>query len=259
MSKTNKLTQKAGLHFNVNKTKGAILGLYRSKSNIEDDEEYKKTEKPLIRKSQIAITSVLEHVCLAMLKLCEKEARKEGDVKIVHPKTIKRAIRGNNEMNELFMLPLSKFDKSQNYDTISVVCTSTKKPGKYVDSFLKEKLEGVSLSKHANAMLRYLLCCLFDRLAMASYAVKEHSGNKSVSDREVETATKILLSGTLCKNTLQNISECIKKAGDADEEDAEEAEAEAEDDEEEEEVVETKPKKTAKASAKPPQKKAMKV
>jgi hypothetical protein len=243
MSKTNQLTKKAGLHLNVNRTKSCMLSLYENSS----------LEKPLIRKSQIALTAILEHVCTTLMELCQKGMDKK-ETKEVTPKMMKRVIRSNGDFRSLFLVPLSEFDKSQmqSYDVVSIVCTSTKKCGKYMDAFLTEVTPNVTLNKKANTLMRYLLVCLFERLAMASYCIKDRTGNKSVANGEVEAAFRTCFRNpfisSLCKSTLQCIGDCVTKVDDKDEEEGDgDGKEEEGDDGEEEEEEKPKKKKNAKA------------
>jgi len=143
-------TRIAKLTFNALKTKKRIVAYFENQGY----------GKPRFRNaSYVYMCSILENICRLIYECAGKEAivNKKGNKKLVRP-TIKRGIRNNIALNQLFMNALSNFDKSADYDNITIITNNDAK------NLLDKHFEGMILSKPAIIYIKYLVNSLFVRM-----------------------------------------------------------------------------------------------
>lgn len=215
----NTLTSDSGLTaINVNKVRSSMDSYYetnemtitieskeKSKAGKETGKIIKKQTTPLCRSfPQIYIAACIETILTTIFEAALKEAPVNKKEKTeINRHCVKRVIKKNKYLKNLFYTAMTLYDKSQSYDNVTVITFSN-----------MEKLldENTVLSKKCRFFIRYLVGYYFDRMADGCFACITANGRKSVTSSDAENVARILLTGSLLTKCCENAKAAVEKA-----------------------------------------------
>lgn len=230
----NKLTLTAGLTFNINTVKRAMNDMFDTNDQ----------KKPTYKKSQIALTALLESVCEYLVKnACNLTTEDKSGIRRVTRPVLRLSVKTNKDTN-LFFEPMieSYYQKTSIYS--KQLPMSSDEMNKLISS-VNEKL--VFTGKAYN-MLAFMLVEIFNRVLKQAVLFMEYSNKKSLDDRAVLFSVKNSFNMTDdLRNTVVEVIEtsvenCKKDSEDEDDDnEAVDLVSEDEDDEDVQDLIEAEP------------------
>ncbi len=232
---TTKLTDAAGLNYNVNYVR----------SNIKTYFENHGFDTPKFAKGHVAISAVLERMCNILAKaIVDHSVKNKAGMREVHARTVQYAIHTNEDLREYFLSRISKFDKEITYsDGFPVNRANIIETINNVD-------DKMNFTEGATNLLFYLLSKVYRNILTTCKNLLEFSKKKKIDERVVNYSINILLPETIANELTTEVSRAVKAVKSEDDDEAEDSgdhdvEDDAEEDDSEEEVEEkgTKGKK----------------
>jgi|688.fasta_scaffold300159_1 hypothetical protein len=195
----NKVTQKAGLTFNVNTVKNKLREFYESQD----------ISIPMFSGGQTSITAVLQKILEMILKECVKHVGKDkSGVRQVNRDFIVHSLLLHPGFKQYFSSYLDRFDAEQMYkDQIPISQTEMDKVLESVDSNL-------SLSQKGRNMACYLILKVFLDLAHTCTQLLEFAKKKSCDARCVMFAVSVKFPENLSVELRNEIVQVAKAFGD---------------------------------------------
>lgn len=206
-TRTNKLTQMAGLTFNVNPVRTKLISYYESQGK----------ENPKYSKGHVAMAAMMECLYRFVLTECEKRTKEnQSGGKQVTRELVHYTVRLNTMLNDYFELRLRKFDKNQMY--------SDQLP--MTDQEMRTVCDGVNskmtLTGPAHNLVCYLTLCTFTDIANTCLRLLNFAGKKSLDPNCVLTAIADRFSDGLAHDLSNEVTRACNAVIDDDEEDTKE-------------------------------------
>ena len=239
-SAPNKITEKAGLSFNVNTVKNKLKDYYESQA----------LKSPMNAGGQVAITAVLEKFYELLLSACIKNTGVDkSGVRMVNRDLLRVSVLLNDEMKEYCSVRLSRFNKDQIYADQTPIARSE------LEQVMATVDENMALSEKACNLANYLTLCVFLDLASTCNHLLTFADKKSLTGNCVIFAVKLKFPSGLAHTLCTEVTRSMKSLGEeVDEElvDAEDAPSNNEDPEDEHDNQNAEEEKTVKKTAKAP-------
>lgn len=201
---SNKITQKAGLTFNVNTVKNKLKEYYDSQGK----------DTPKFSKGHVGMTAMLECLCQTLLMECGKRTQKnQSGIKQVTRELATVAVRLNTTLNEYYQTKLTKFEKTQMYsDQLPVSRSDIEKVVEKVDTQL-------TLTPKAHNLVCYLMLCAFLDMATTGIKLLTYTNKKSLDSKCMLTAIDIKFPDGLAHDLSKEVTRACNAVGDDDDED----------------------------------------
>ena len=254
--KPNKLTEKAGLTFNVNTIKQKLKSYY----------EGQDLTTPMFSGGQTAMTATLEKLWEMLLQQCLKKVGKDSKtgVRLINLEALQTAVLLHPGLQRYFVVQFGSFDSEVEYKDQSPVISVE------MDKVMERVDKDMSLTNKARNLACYMLLKVFSQLASTSHTLIEYAKKKSLDGRSVWFAVGTVFHGSVSSVLHNEITRAMKEFGEELEETHGDNEAPVDNqvaaagtadagDEEEETVTTTKsaPKGGKKVATKPDTKKAV--
>jgi hypothetical protein len=194
--KTNKVSEKAGLTFNVNAIKRAIKMYYKSQ-NVDFSK---------ISGGSIAMTSMLESMARLIIEKTEKEVafNKSGLREVTREGMNSALLRNSNEYG-YFVIKASDFNDKFDYSKFLPI-------EKEMDKIYTE-YKNVSYSLEAKNYMYYLLYTMFTNISLTCAKLLSFAKNKMVNGNCVVHAVDIEFPKSISVVLMKNIHEALKLHG----------------------------------------------
>ncbi len=165
----NKVTQTAGLTFNVNTVKHKLVDFYEAQG----------ISKPMFGGGQTAMTAVLQKVFELMLKESVKrlpgDGKDKSGVKLINSQTLQYGVLLHAGFEQYFLVHLKQYDSRQLYkDQVPI-------SKREMDEFITHIDKDIGLSNEARNFACFLLMKVFLDLAHTCSQLLEFSGKKSLN------------------------------------------------------------------------------
>lgn len=208
VGKTNKATEKAGLHFNVNETKKWM----KNQFTLSDEPE----KKVLFQGAHIALTAACEALCNNLMSLVVKELPKEvSGLYTLTSSHMIYAIQNNSDYISLFRNMIEKFDPDTNYTSMFWI------ERKVVDRFIESRHgTNIKLDSRAYNFMAFLLNSFAVTTTRAASVLMKYSKRSSMNIKTIRAAIEIIAPDTVSNSLAMRIDECATGTGE-DEEDSE--------------------------------------
>jgi len=222
--KTNSMTEKAGLTFNVNPFREGIITYHRNRN----------LTIPKVNKAHVVLAATLEKLCHLVVNEALKHVKKDKTgLKTITRPVLKYAVMLNKDLDTYYHMHLKLFNPDQDYLAQLPV---TRKTLRY---FLDNKVgKNHRLTNKASNLLNYLLMTLYIDTLRVAHDLLAFSGKKKINKPTVKSALRVLLKDSaLCASLTEEINRAFSAVeGEKDEgEEGEEDENEDDDDDEKDE------------------------
>jgi hypothetical protein len=198
--KLNKITEKAGLTFNVNACKSKLKDYYGSS----------EAPCPKFAGGQIAITAVLEGMFKVLLLECRNKIRKTttGNCIVTRDALLNQVILQNSSFVDYYATSLSKFDKDLLYRNLVPITDNEFK------AVVSQVDDSLSFDPQARNFISYLLLKVFNDLACAGGILLRHSKKSTLDGRTILFAIDMIhLPDTIASKMHDNIATVLKAFG----------------------------------------------
>jgi hypothetical protein len=218
--KTNALTKKAGLSFNVNTFKRWMISYF----------ENNELEKPKFSGSHVAVSALTESLVTVIISAAKKQITKgTSGLYDIHRGFIISAIQLNPELRDTFISYLHTFDPTMNYG--DQLCIDYKTVVNYLESH-----EGgnIQFQQIAYNCLSYFVVKFISQVLRTAHACVQYSKRKTLDPRSIITAVNIHTTGTLNNALRMRIEEALRNIGSTLDGDDDALEADGEEDDKKE-------------------------
>lgn len=197
--KTNALTKKAGLTFNVNTFKRWMINYFESN----------ELDKPKFSGSHVAITALTESLVSVIISSAKKQISKgTSGLYDIQRGFILSAIQLNPELRDTFIPYIHTFDTTMNYG--EQLCVDYKT----IVSYLETHEGGNIQFQHiAYNCLAYFVVKFITQVLRTAYACVQYSKRKTLDPRSIITAINIHTTGTLNSALRMRVEEAIRNVG----------------------------------------------
>lgn len=202
--KTNKLTIKANLNFNVNQFKKWI------KNKLVTDENFFEYEgklvPPKLSGAHIALTAMNEKLCFMILeKTIERTIKDKNGLYTINFQDMTDIINVNPELRQNFKGYLEIFDNTLNYK--DQYCINEKCVKSYIDKMFSV---GIDISNEAFNLLIYLLLKTCVRIIDTSYIMTKHAKKRTFNYKVIMSSVEIHFTKSFAHLLNMRIEEAIK-------------------------------------------------
>lgn len=243
----NKLTEKAGLTFNVNTVKNSLKSYYENQDQ----------SVPMFSGGHTAITATLEKLWELLLQECLKKVGKDkSGVRQVNRELLQYSVLLHSGFRRYFLSQLENFDSELQYREQVPIVT------KELDQVMERVDKDLSLTQKARNLACFMLLKVFSQIASTSHELLTFAKKKSLDGRCVISAVTIMFHESVASELRKEITRAMKEFGEElDDVPAEEdsgstkevkAAAEIDDGDEEEETTPSKSKKGGKETTSKP-------
>lgn len=207
--KPNKLTEKAGLTFNVNTTKQKLKSYY----------EGQDLTTPMFSGGHTAVAASLEKLWEMLLQECLKRVGKDkSGVRQVNRESLQYSVLMHTGLKKYFVTHFDTFDNTVEYRDQSPVITAE------LDKVMERVDKDLSLTSKARNLASFMLLKVFSQLASTAHSFMEYARKKSVDGRSVMFAVSTLFHESVSSELNKEIVRVMKEFG----EELEEAHASSE-------------------------------
>ena len=207
--KTNSMTEKAGLTFNVNPFREGIITYHRNRN----------LTIPKVNKAHVVLAATLEKLCHLVVNEALKHVKKDKTgLKTITRPVLKYAVMLNKDLDTYYHMHLKLFNPDQDYLAQLPV---TRKTLRY---FLDNKVgKNHRLTNKASNLLNYLLMTLYIDTLRVAHDLLAFSGKKKINKPTVKSALRVLLKDSaLCASLTEEINRAFSAVeGEKDEGDEE--------------------------------------
>lgn len=229
-----KLTQKAGLSFNVNSFRSWLKKYYEQnemyapkhkQSQKEGDEKAHKEDVPedhipKFKGAHVALAASVEVLCHTILKETISQLNKgnSGLYDVSRP-AIKYAVMFNDDLRFLFTRSLQSFKQTMMYET--QYCIPRKEMTRYIDTTFGKI---INLDPKSYNLLAYLLLSFSMDIASNIFNMMVYANKRTLDFSVIIYALKNLCTGTLEHNIILKIEDAKKLCNEDDDDDETEGE-----------------------------------
>ena len=196
--KPNKLTEKAGLTFNVNTVRSALKDYY----------EGQDLSTPMFAGGHTAITATLEKVWELLVQECLKKVGKDkSGVRQVNREFLQYSVLLHSGFRRYFLSQLENFDSTLQYgDQVPVITSEMDKVMESVDS-------DISFTQRARNLACFMLLKVFSQLATVCHEMLSFAKKKSIDGRCVLSAVRVLFHESVANELQKEIVRVMKEFG----------------------------------------------
>ena len=197
--KPNKLTEKAGLTFNVNTIKQKLKSYY----------EGQDLTTPMFSGGQTAMTATLEKLWEMLLQQCLKKVGKDSKtgVRLINLEALQTAVLLHPGLQRYFVVQFGSFDSEVEYKDQSPVISVE------MDKVMERVDKDMSLTNKARNLACYMLLKVFSQLASTSHTLIEYAKKKSLDGRSVWFAVGTVFHGSVSSVLHNEITRAMKEFG----------------------------------------------
>lgn len=261
-AKTNAITVKSGLTFNVNSVKKNMRAHFEShglKVTVKEKETGNEVAKiPVFSNSQVATTAAIQKLCELLVRLTlDQTPEDKSGMRLVIRSRINYAIQLNQDLRHYYASRLELFDKTMSY-VGQLPLDNTKE----ISALITKVDKNLKFTEKAQNYLYFLLSKAYHDIINTAYQFLKFAEKKTLKPAAVTAAVSNLFGDTIAHEINCEINRAVKAVGD----DVEDTEAEHEDgkvsaskkndDSDVEADAEEKPKKGAGPKAATPKKEA---
>jgi len=195
----NKLTEKAGLAFNINTVKASMKNYF----------EVHAEPVPMFSGSHTAMTAVVQKMAQLILKLClDLVSKDKSGIKKISRPDMKTAICLDNSMKDYFYLKIVKFDKKCMYGDILPIAR------KEFDTFCTSVDKDMTLTPKAFNFLAYLLNQVYLDCLSTAHQFMSHAKKKTLDGTSVMYAAKNRFSDSISVDLCNEAKRALVATGD---------------------------------------------
>lgn len=196
--KPNKLTEKAGLTFNVNTIK----------SKLKDYYEGQALTTPMFSGGHTALTASLEKLWEMLLQECLKKVGKDkSGVRQVNRELLQYSVLMHAGLRKYFVVHFENFDNTIEYrDQVPVISVEMDKVMERVD-------KDMSLTQKARNLACFMLLKVFSQMAFTCHTLIEHAKKKSLDGRCVMYVVNIMFHESVAAELHKEIKKVMKEFG----------------------------------------------
>lgn len=196
----NKLTEKAGLSFNINKVKANMIHYFK----VHD------LNQPKFKGAHVAMTAALQELCTLVVKNALQHTHKDkSNVRTLTRETLRNSVLLHDGLKQYYYTKLWTFDKSQMYgDQLPVSKNDLATVVESVDGDLK-------LTPKALNFLNFLLLKAYLDVVSTSYLFIDFAKRKSLEARAIVYALKSLFADSVSYDIYTEVDRATTAVGDA--------------------------------------------
>lgn len=196
--KPNKLTEKAGLTFNVNTTKQKLKSYY----------EGQDLTTLMFSGGHAAVTAALEKLWEIILEECLKRVGKDkSGVRQVNRESLQYSVLMHAGLKRYFVVHFENFDNTVEYKDQSPVINSE------LDKVMERVDKDMSLTSKARNLACFMLLKVFSQLATSAHSFVEYAKKKSLDGRSVTFAVGATFHESVSNEMKKEISRVMKEFG----------------------------------------------
>ncbi len=194
--KPNKITEKAGLTFNVNGIKQRLRTYYEGQA----------LSTPKFSGSHTAVTTALEKLWEMLLQECLKKVGKDkSGVRLVNRESLQYSVLMHSGLRKYFVLQFETFDNTVEYQSPVVTVE--------LDKVMERIDKDMALTSKARNLANFMLLKVFSQLATSSHGFIEYAKKKSLDGRSVMFAVSSLFHESVSSEINKEIARVMKEFG----------------------------------------------
>ncbi len=245
----NKLTQDAGLTFNVNTVKASMSQFLQVHDLlVEHTKENDKGKKEVVRKTpkfagaHVATAAALQELCKLLTNTALQHTHKDkSGMRTLTRQTLRASVLMHDGLKQYYHTRMQAFDKTQVYENQVPVSK------KDLLALVKDVNSDLKMTPKALNFLYFLLLRAYSDMVYTSYQLVDYAKKKTLDDRSCSFAIQLRFADSVAVQLQNEVSRATSAVGDgvdkADDEDAEEQDAvESDSDNDDEEEVQTQSK-----------------
>ena len=207
----NKLTQRAGLEFNVNAVKSNMVKLFENRGfrRPEKDEELDDSKRmPMFSGSQVAVAAMLQRLCTYIVENVNNMITEDkSKLRTVHRSTLKYSIGLDKLLEVYYETKLSNYDQDDMYaEKIPI----SKKEMETVISQVSDKIK---FTPQAYSMLCFLLYKAYTDITTTAHQFIRYAKRKTLDARSVMFSVETKFTNNLAYELRTEIERAVKALG----------------------------------------------
>ena len=242
----NKLTEKAGLTFNVNTVKANMTQFLKVHDLlIEHEKENDKGKKETVRKTpkfsgaHVAVTAALQELCTILTNNALQHTHKDkSGMRTLTRQTLRSSVLMHDGLKQYYHTRMQSFDKTQVYENQVPVAK------KDMLAVIKNVNGDLKLTPKALNFMYFLLHKVYSELVHTSYQLVEYAKKKTLDARSCVYALQLRFADSVAVPLHNEVSRAtsavgddgVEKADDEDNDNDNDESAESDSDNDEEQV-----------------------
>lgn len=252
----NKLTEKAGLRFNVNTVKASMSQFLQVHDLlVEHKKENDKGKEVVVRKTpkfagaHVATTAALQELCKLLAETALQHTHKDkSGMRTLTRQTLRTSVLMHDGLKQYYHTRMQAFDKTQVYENQVPVSK------KDLLAVIKDVNGDLKMTPKALNFLYFLVLRAYSDMVYTSYQLVDYAKKKTLDDRSCSFAIQLRFADSVAVPLQNEVSRATSAVGDgvdkADDEDADEQDAVESDSDNEDEEAQPKGKGKGKKTVK---------
>ena len=195
----NKVTEKAGLTFNVNTVKTSMQQYFNSQG----------VACPKFSGAHVGTTSAIQELCKMIIKCCLPHTNKDkSGIRNLTRSCMRDSVLLNNDLQKYYYIPMTMFDKNQIYEEQLPVAK------KEIMTVVNSVDKDLHLTPKANNFLNFLMMKAYLDLVCTSYQFIDFAGRKSLDGKAVLFAIKNRFTDNVSYELCEEVRRSMAAVGD---------------------------------------------